>query len=50
MAKIAMRRPRAAHLPWDMAGLDPEPRRRALSFALLAPNPPNRQPWLVDLS
>jgi hypothetical protein len=33
-----------------MAGLDPEPRRRALSFALLAPNPHNRQPWLVDLS
>ena len=25
-------------------------RRRALSFALLAPNPHNRQPWMVDLS
>ena len=26
-----------------------EPRRRALSYAILAPNPHNRQPWLVDL-
>lgn len=50
MASIATRQPRTAHLPWGMAGLDPEPRRRALSFALLAPNPHNRQPWLVDLS
>jgi len=49
-ATIATRQPRTALLPWDMAGQDPEPRRRALSFALLAPNPHNRQPWLVDLS
>lgn len=27
-----------------------EPRRRALSHALLAPNPHNRQSWLADLS
>ena len=27
-----------------------DPRRKALSFALLAPNPHNRQPWMVDLS
>jgi hypothetical protein len=33
-----------------MAELDTEPRRQAMSFALLAPNPHNRQPWLVDLS
>lgn len=26
-----------------------DPRRRALSWAILAPNPHNRQPWLVDL-
>lgn len=26
-----------------------DPRIRALSYALLAPNPHNRQPWLVDL-
>jgi len=49
VASIVTRRPRTADLPWIIAGLDPEPRRRALSFALLAPNPHNRQPWLVDL-
>jgi hypothetical protein len=46
---IATRQPRTALLPWDAAGLPDEPRRRALSFALLAPNPHNRQPWMVDL-
>jgi hypothetical protein len=44
------RSPRTALLPWEEAGLHDEPRRRALSFALLAPNPHNRQPWLADLS
>ena len=24
-------------------------RRRAIAYALLAPNPHNRQPWMVDL-
>jgi hypothetical protein len=27
-----------------------DPRVRALSYALLAPNPHNKQPWIVDLS
>ena len=37
--------------PWFTAGTPEEdPRRRALSYAILAPNPHNRQPWLVDLS
>ena len=27
-----------------------DPRKRALSYAILAPNPHNRQPWLVDLA
>lgn len=49
LGTIATRKPRTALLPWDVAGLDDEPRRRALSYALLAPNPHNRQPWLVDL-
>jgi hypothetical protein len=34
-----------------MAGQsETDPRRHALSYALLAPNPHNRQPWLADLS
>ncbi|MEM6534602.1 MAG: twin-arginine translocation pathway signal protein [Pseudomonadota bacterium] len=39
----------AARAPWREAGQQGEYRARALSFALLAPNPHNRQPWLVDL-
>jgi hypothetical protein len=50
LGAIASRKPRTADLPWAVAGQDTEPRRRALSYALLAPNPHNRQPWLVDLS
>lgn len=46
----ATRSPETAYLPWDMAGTYSEPRMRALSWALLAPNPHNRQPWLADLS
>ena len=49
LGAIATRRPRRAGLPWETAGAGSEPRRRALSYALLAPNPHNRQPWLVDL-
>lgn len=44
------RTPQTAHLPWQQAGTYEEYRRRALSWALLAPNPHNRQPWLADLS
>lgn len=48
---IASRSPAAALAPWDRAGsLYDEPRMRALSYAILAPNPHNRQPWLADLS
>lgn len=32
------------------AGGEPDPRRRALAWALLAPNPHNLQSWAVDLS
>lgn len=46
----ATRSPRTAYLPWDRAGSYDDPRMRALSWALLAPNPHNRQPWLADLS
>ena len=45
------RTPHAALEPWDIAGQSPytDPLRRAFSFAILAPNPHNRQPWVVDL-
>lgn len=37
--------------PWRgaTATTDPDPRVRALAWAVLAPNPHNRQPWLVKL-
>ncbi|MGI9463796.1 MAG: Acg family FMN-binding oxidoreductase, partial [Aestuariivirgaceae bacterium] len=45
------RTPHKALKPWQDAGsLYTEPRKKALSYAILAPNPHNRQPWLVDLS
>jgi hypothetical protein len=50
LGAIAARKPRTAHLPWASAGQGGDARHRALSYALLAPNPHNRQPWLVDLS
>ncbi len=40
---------RAARAPWREAGLETEYRRRFLSYALLAPNPHNMQPWRVRL-
>ena len=49
-AFVTTRTPQAALQPWGDAGsLYEEPRQRALSYAILAPNPHNRQPWLVDL-
>ena len=44
------RTPEKALAPWSAAGGYSDPRKRALSYAILAPNPHNRQPWLVDLS
>lgn len=47
---VATRTPKDALEPWKNAGdLYPDPMRRALSYAILAPNPHNRQPWIVDL-
>jgi len=43
------REPIAARRPWREAGQYPDAIRNALSWALLAPNPHNRQPWLVKL-
>jgi len=42
--------PTDALKPWDPAAMAyPDPVRRALSYAILTPNPHNRQPWIVDL-
>ncbi|MEM5470634.1 twin-arginine translocation pathway signal protein [Hoeflea sp. AS60] len=48
-AFLTTRTPKKALAPWSAAGTYSDPRRNALSHALLAPNPHNRQPWLVDL-
>jgi len=39
----------SALVPWAQAGGYDDPRLFALSYAILAPNPHNRQPWLVEL-
>ena len=45
------RTPHKALAPWTQAGnVYDDPRKRALSYAILAPNPHNRQPWLADLN
>lgn len=46
----ATRDPAQAREPWQIDTTETDPRRRALSYAILAPNPHNRQPWLVDLA
>jgi hypothetical protein len=48
---IATSTPSRALAPWDQAGSPAysDPRLHALSYAILAPNPHNRQPWLVAL-
>jgi hypothetical protein len=46
---LATRRPDRALAPWTKAGDYADPRMRALSYAILAPNPHNRQPWVAQL-
>ena len=48
-AFLSTRRPDAALAPWDSAGAPADPRLSALSFAILAPNPHNLQPWQAEL-
>lgn len=45
----ATRDPAAARAPWAAAAAETDPRRFALAHAVLAPNPHNLQPWLIDL-
>lgn len=42
--------PDSATAAWRTAGDAPDLKRQVLSFAILAPNPHNRQPWMADLS
>ncbi|MBL4749497.1 MAG: twin-arginine translocation pathway signal protein [Amylibacter sp.] len=46
---VATRKPKTARLPWGSAGNYTEIRHIALSYALLAANPHNQQPWIVEL-
>ena len=46
---LMTRTPHRALAPWAAAGAYDDPRLNALSFALLAPNPHNLQPWQVGL-
>ena len=43
------RMPKDAVAPWVMAGGYDDLRKNVLSYAILAPNPHNRQPWMVNL-
>ena len=47
-AFVATRTPKKALAPWQPATYT-DPRKAALSYAILAPNPHNRQPWLIEL-
>ena len=42
--------PDSANAAWTPEPASADPRVRALSWAILAPNPHNRQPWLMELS
>ncbi|MGL4577237.1 MAG: Acg family FMN-binding oxidoreductase [Burkholderiaceae bacterium] len=46
---LAQGMPKEAVADWAGPGEQADPRRWALGYAILAPNPHNRQPWLVDL-
>ncbi|PHR91282.1 MAG: twin-arginine translocation pathway signal protein [Robiginitomaculum sp.] len=40
---------KSARAAWESAGAYTDPMRFALSYAILAPNPHNRQPWQIEL-
>lgn len=44
------RMPQTAYAPWDLDPIPPrDVRLDAFRYAILAPNPHNRQPWLIQL-
>ena len=45
---VGTRTPQKALAPWDKAGNYSDFRLRALSYAILSPNPHNRQPWEIE--
>lgn len=45
----ATRTPTRALVPWTAAGGYADARLNALSYAILAPNPHNLQPWMIEL-
>ena len=45
---VTTRTPTKALAPWQPNNYA-DPRKAALSYAVLAPNPHNRQPWLIEL-
>jgi len=49
-AFVTTRRPHAVLAPWQNAGSYADPRKNALSYAILAPNPHNLQHRMVDLT
>lgn len=46
---LGTRTPNSALRPWINAGQYEDLRLRALSYAILSPNPHNRQPWEIEL-
>jgi hypothetical protein len=48
-ASACTSQPDTARAPWQQPRHYDDPMRQALSYALLAPTPHNRQPWVVDL-
>ena len=49
-AFVGTRKPTKALAPWRPESHDfQDPRIRAMSYGLLAPNPHNRQPWMAEL-
>ncbi len=49
MTFLATRDPAAARAPWAAAQIEADPRLFVLRHAILAPNPHNRQPWVIAL-